>query len=147
MSERCLRVLLNSVSGNGTVIVNVDDPSLAALFTPGEERLVAVSYDATHPFLQEHRERVGLTVAMDHGDALIACGERHIARWSLCAVTEDAQAVSHMLAFAAAWSLRPVAASCQLANLPTRENPAHDTTFMLGPSAPGVLATIIREAI
>ncbi len=45
MIERCLRVLLDSVSSSGKVIVNIDDPALSALFVPGDERLVAVSPD------------------------------------------------------------------------------------------------------
>jgi len=101
MIERCLRVLLDSVYARGAVIANIDDPSLAALFVPGDDRLVAVSHDENHPYLFEHRERGGTTVFADGGDAVINCGGQQIARQTVSAKMDDAHVVSWLLAFAA----------------------------------------------
>ena len=43
VSEKCLRVLVDSVSPEGMVVVNVEDQSLVAMFTPGDERVLAVA--------------------------------------------------------------------------------------------------------
>lgn len=118
--ERCLRVLLNCVSSEGKVIVNIDDPWLASLFTPGDDRLLAVAVHASHPFLARHRECGGATAFIEEGDAVLTCGERVATRRSLpaslCLDEEDASGILWLLAFA-------VAASCQLAEMPAGTQP------------------------
>ena len=113
MPERCLRVLLNCVSPSGTVIVNVDDPLLASLFRPGDERLLAVALDASHPFLAGHRELGGTTAFMDGGDVVMTCGDRVVKRSpmpaSSCSNVAAESDNSLLLAFAVEWSLGNVA--------------------------------------
>ena len=105
MPERCLRMLLDCVSCSGTLVVNVDDPWLAALFIPGEERLVAASTAANHRFLTLHRQRGGMTAYRDQDDAVISCGERHVTRRSFPATSADESGISWLLAVAAEWAL------------------------------------------
>ena len=97
------------------VIVNIDDPWLASLFKPGDERLLAPALHASHPFLLQHRERGGATAFMENGDAVMACGDRVATRRSLPAPSHSAAAdesgISWLLAFAAEWALGHVAAT------------------------------------
>jgi cyanophycin synthetase len=122
--ERCLRVLLNCVSADGTVIVNMDDPWLASLFTPGDERLLATALDASHRFLARHRECGGATAFIEDGEAVMTCGDRIAMRRLLPASSCFAAAHEPDIAWLLACA---VAASCQLAELPTRQYVEHST--------------------
>jgi cyanophycin synthetase len=107
MQERCLRVLLDCVSAEGMVIANMDDPWLVALFSPGDERLLAASADASHPFLVKHRECGGVTAFIEDGDAVLSCGDRVATRRMLPESfgSNDASGIEWILAFAVACAL------------------------------------------
>ena len=70
--EKCLRVLVDAVSSEGMVVVNVEEPSLAAMFNPGDERLLAVGSSKDHHFLKKHMSVGGACAYVEDGGAVIA---------------------------------------------------------------------------
>lgn len=104
ITAKCLRIVSECVSGSGAVIVNVDDPWLAGLFAPGDERLIAVSCDPNHQFLTRHRQCGGMTASGDQAGAEIASGGQNVARQSLPEATIDESRMSLLLAVAAEWA-------------------------------------------
>jgi cyanophycin synthetase len=134
---RCLRVLLDSVPRNGFIIVNVADPWLKSQFKPGDRRLIATALDASHPFLQRHREHGGATAFIEDENAVITCSDRVATRrWLLpesCrSGIANESSLLWLLAFATECVLGPVVASCQLAKWRARESSDNSRCLTLG---------------
>lgn len=53
--KSALRRLIASVGPDGMVIANIDDPEVAALVDPDDARVIAVSANEQHSFLEQHR--------------------------------------------------------------------------------------------
>jgi cyanophycin synthetase len=106
MAERCLRVVIDAVSPEGMLVVNMEDPSLPSLFYPGQERLLAVACDEQQPFLQQHSQRGGICTFADEGDAVISHGNAIILRRRLPdgAIAASSERLSQLLAVAVAWA-------------------------------------------
>src|SRR5262249_55211034 len=110
-AEKCVRVLVDAVSPDGLLAVNLEDPSLASIFAPGAMQLLAVANTEDHPFLKQHAQQGGLCAFADDGDAVIVRGDSVVLRWPLCGAAFSAgEGLSQLLAIAAAWAVRDVAA-------------------------------------
>jgi cyanophycin synthetase len=112
---RCLRLLAESVAPGGALVANLDDPDVEGQLTPGQSHLLAVSAEPKHEFLAAHRAAGGLTATLFDGGAVLAKGQRVIARLPFAAIGgKDSLAppptrVMALLACGAAWAIEEAA--------------------------------------
>jgi len=121
--ESCLQLLTDSVAGDGTVIGNIENLAVRALFEPGDLRLIAAARAIEHPFLSEHRQQGGTSAAIDAGDVVITVGDSQAgSRFLEIArdVEADLPVISRILAWAAAWSLNREVTAWHRTNPPCR---------------------------
>src|SRR5205823_3483337 len=94
----------------GALVVNVDEPEVAATFRAGWPQLIAVATDAGHPFLASHRPEGGTIAFLDGGEAVLARGYEEVMRAPLESINADRSVNSEtdpfdvLLAWTAAWA-------------------------------------------
>ena len=118
--ENCRRVLVDAVSADGTVVVNVEDPALAATCTPGDEHLMAIANSEDHPFLKQHASRGGICAFINNGHAVISRRNELLLRHRLTqeSPSADPPGLSQLLAIAAAWAAEGLIAEQVVADEP-----------------------------
>jgi cyanophycin synthetase len=116
--EKCVRVLVDAVSSEGMIVVNIEEPWLAAMFKPGDERILAVTSSKDHPFLRKHLSLGGACAYVEDGGALIVHRDEIVRQNPHPKVTTsvDFVGLSQLLAIAVAWVVRRAPADLAAAN-------------------------------